>query len=167
MAETHEAPDLRERLLAMRASLVDGMAAAPHLDGGHLALLGHVGAALAAVDAESTTHKVKLEPATGRSTNNDPRRNLYSEYKLSGADYKLAPDAEPTQIKSELSHIAPAVAPAVASERAAVADDGHSIILTIYRGPDALAAVALPPARALWLAGELLAAGLRHGAIAR
>jgi hypothetical protein len=122
------------------------MAAAPHLDGGHLALLGHVGAALAAVDAESTTHKVKLEPTTARSTNND---------------YRLAPDAEPTQIKSELSHIAPAVAPS-ASERAVVADDGHSIILTIYRGPEALAA-ALSPSRALWLAGELLAVGLRHG----
>ena len=48
------APDLRERLSTMRESLVEGLGSAPHLDGGHLALLGHVGAALSALDAIPT-----------------------------------------------------------------------------------------------------------------
>jgi hypothetical protein len=41
---------LRERLVEMREALVDGLAAEPHIDGGALALLGHVGAALIAID---------------------------------------------------------------------------------------------------------------------
>ena len=45
------APDLRERLLTMREGLVDGLGSASHIDGGHLALLGHVGTALSALDA--------------------------------------------------------------------------------------------------------------------
>ena len=44
-------PDLRERLLTMRESLVEGLGSAPHIDGGHLALLGHVGTALSALNA--------------------------------------------------------------------------------------------------------------------
>jgi hypothetical protein len=44
-------PDLRERLAAMRESLAAGLSCAPHIDGGHLALLGHVGTALSALDA--------------------------------------------------------------------------------------------------------------------
>ena len=47
------APDLRERLLTMREGLVDGLGSASHIDGGHLALLGHVGTALAALDASA------------------------------------------------------------------------------------------------------------------
>jgi hypothetical protein len=43
--------ELRERLLAMRETLVDGLAASPVIESGYLALLGHVGAALAALDA--------------------------------------------------------------------------------------------------------------------
>ncbi len=43
------APDLRERLIEMRQALVNGMTAAPMIEPGHLALLGHVGAALAAL----------------------------------------------------------------------------------------------------------------------
>jgi hypothetical protein len=42
---------LRERLIEMREALVEGLAAEPHIDGGMLALLGHVGSALAAIDA--------------------------------------------------------------------------------------------------------------------
>ena len=34
----------------MREGLVDGLGSAPHIDGGHLALLGHVGTALSALD---------------------------------------------------------------------------------------------------------------------
>lgn len=41
---------LRERLIEMREALVEGLAAKPHVDGGMLALLGHVGTALAAID---------------------------------------------------------------------------------------------------------------------
>lgn len=46
-----EAPDLRERLVEMRAGLIEGLTTAPHIDGGYLRLLGDVCAALAAVDA--------------------------------------------------------------------------------------------------------------------
>lgn len=51
MTQPIVAPDLRERLCEMRQALVDGMTAAPVIEPGHLALLGHVGAALAALDA--------------------------------------------------------------------------------------------------------------------
>jgi hypothetical protein len=40
---------LHERLVAMREALIAGLAASPVIEGGHLALLGHVGAALAAL----------------------------------------------------------------------------------------------------------------------
>jgi hypothetical protein len=43
--------ELRERLLAMREALIAGLAASPVIEAGHLALLGHVGAALAALVA--------------------------------------------------------------------------------------------------------------------
>jgi hypothetical protein len=45
-----EPPPLRERLEAMRDSLIDGLGAQPHLDAGFLQLLATVGAALAALD---------------------------------------------------------------------------------------------------------------------
>jgi hypothetical protein len=41
--------ELHERLVAMREALIAGLAASPVIEGGHLALLGHVGAALAAL----------------------------------------------------------------------------------------------------------------------
>lgn len=98
--------ELRERLIAMRASLVEGMAASPTLDSGMLALLGNVGAALDALD---------LVGAAGPS-----------------------------------------------SDRAVVADDGETIALGIYRGPETVAVVPLDASRALILAAKLLDAGLRH-----
>jgi hypothetical protein len=42
--------DLRERLLEMRSSLIEGLAASRIIEPGHLVLLGSVGAALAAID---------------------------------------------------------------------------------------------------------------------
>jgi hypothetical protein len=47
----HLRADLRERLVEMRESLIETLAAAPHLDAGLLNLLGSVGAALRAIDA--------------------------------------------------------------------------------------------------------------------
>jgi hypothetical protein len=41
---------LRKRLVEMREALVEGLAAEPDSDGGMLAVLGHIGAALAAID---------------------------------------------------------------------------------------------------------------------
>ena len=51
LRNTSPAVDLRERLIAMRDSLVEGLAGAEYLDGGRLTLLGQVGAAITALDA--------------------------------------------------------------------------------------------------------------------
>lgn len=51
MSPVDPCEELRERLLAMREVLIAGLAGSPVIEAGHLALLGHVGAALAAVDA--------------------------------------------------------------------------------------------------------------------
>lgn len=50
-AHTSPATDLRERLVAMRDSLVEGLAGCEYLDTGRLTLLGQVGAAINALDA--------------------------------------------------------------------------------------------------------------------
>jgi hypothetical protein len=42
---------LRDRLIELRDALIASMTAAPMIEPGHVALLGHVGAALAAIDA--------------------------------------------------------------------------------------------------------------------
>jgi hypothetical protein len=49
-AQEPEPPPLRERLEAMRDSLIEDLSAQPHLDGGWLQLLAIVGGALAALD---------------------------------------------------------------------------------------------------------------------
>jgi hypothetical protein len=51
---------------------------------------------------------------------------------------------------------------AAISERAVVADDGHTIRLVIYRGEAIAAVVVLDPARAIGLAGRLIEAGHRR-----
>ena len=51
LPNTSPAIDLRERLIAMRDSLVEVLARDEYLDGGRLTLLGQVGAAIAALDA--------------------------------------------------------------------------------------------------------------------
>jgi hypothetical protein len=52
MTEPATVSNTRARLLALRADLLRQLAEVDNLDGGQLALLGHVGAALAAIDAE-------------------------------------------------------------------------------------------------------------------
>jgi hypothetical protein len=54
---------LRERLIEMREALVEGLAAKPHIDGGMLALLGSVGAALAAIDATDAETVASVQKA--------------------------------------------------------------------------------------------------------
>ena len=51
LRNTAPAVDLRERLIAMRDSLVEVLARDEYLDGGRLTLLGQVGAAIVALDA--------------------------------------------------------------------------------------------------------------------
>lgn len=49
--------EVRERLAAMRDEIIARLAAADHLDGGMIALLGGVGAALGAVDGALAARK--------------------------------------------------------------------------------------------------------------
>jgi hypothetical protein len=95
---------LRARLVYIQAELVE-MLARNEIDGGMLALLGGVGAAVAAVDR--------------------------------------MPD--------------PKAAPAT---RAAVADDGQAIMLTLYDNTGHVAAAELDPLRTVALVGRLLEAAL-------
>ena len=97
---------LRDRLLALRADLVRQLAASDALDAGLLTLVGHVGAALDALDA--------------------------------------------------------APADAALAERAVVTDDGEAIRLASYTGAARVAVVELDAARAVRLAGELIAAAVRR-----
>ncbi len=97
---------LRTRLLDLRVDVLRKLAEAEHLDGGLLALLGNIAAALAALDAPS-------------------------------------PDAQP-------------------AERAVLVDDGETIRLVVYLGANRVAVVELSAARAVGLAGELIAAASRR-----
>jgi hypothetical protein len=56
----------------------------------------------------------------------------------------------------------PAPAVAAAGERAVLADDNRTIMLTLYRGADTLVAVVLSPLHALGLGAELIAAAHRR-----
>lgn len=60
---TAETASLRQRLAALRADLVERLAAEPHLDAGMLHLLGDVGGALAAIDAMPADDELaRLDP---------------------------------------------------------------------------------------------------------
>jgi hypothetical protein len=64
VAVTPEAlSELRERLAALRDDVLRQLAQADHVDAGFLALLGNVGAALAAVDAARTEAEATVPAA--------------------------------------------------------------------------------------------------------
>jgi hypothetical protein len=60
---------LRARLLALRDDALRQLAEADHLDGGLLALVGNVGAALAAIDAEPSYARARGMSTTERRAN--------------------------------------------------------------------------------------------------
>ena len=73
--------ELRARLIAMRETLVEGLAAEPALDGGMLALLGNVGAALDALDR---TPPEGAEPARWAVVKDDGREIRIVLYREGG-----------------------------------------------------------------------------------
>ncbi|MGH7099621.1 MAG: hypothetical protein ACREE4_18435 [Stellaceae bacterium] len=136
MTRTPSAPSadsaaaLRDRLLAMRAELVETMVR-DGFSAGLGALLAQIAAALAALD-------------------NAPQ---------SLAERVFA-DGEPTAGASNSANRQTSLLTAIGTVRAVLADNGEAIRLTIYDGAAALGAAVLDPLRAVGLGAELIAAAL-------
>ena len=113
------------------------------------------------MDSPIQAGEAALDPrAEMRARMVDLQQNLVTEMVASG--FSSGVGALLAGINAPLDALDKAPVEAEAGERAIVADDNRTIMLTIYREEEALAAIALDPARAVGLSGKLAAAAHRR-----